>query len=67
MDSGNYQYLEILERGTDKIVKRFNSLGRTLRQLEKAQIGCNINLNHEKFYTRIETYDKPQEIIDGEY
>jgi hypothetical protein len=43
--------VEIVERGTDKVVKRIPCASE--RAAEKVERGANINLNHDGFYTRI--------------
>jgi hypothetical protein len=44
-------YVEIVEDGTDQVVKRMGPSPR--RTAEKIEAGVNINLNHEQFTTRI--------------
>jgi hypothetical protein len=47
-------FVEVVERGAaeKKVVKRIEC-GASERMAEKAQRGVNINLNHERFFTRI--------------
>ena len=49
MSSG--YYAEIVEFTTDKIVKRMGPMSE--RRAFKACYGAAINLDHEKFYTRV--------------
>lgn len=44
-------YVEIVELESGKVNKRMGPMGR--RKASKVQGGANINLNHERFYTRI--------------
>ena len=46
-------YIEIKEKSTNKVVKRFDVTGKHERMIEKFDDGLNINLNHDKFYTII--------------
>ena len=46
-------YIEIKEKSTKKVVKRFDVTGKHERMIEKFDDGLNINLNHDKFYTII--------------
>lgn len=44
-------YVEIVELEGGKVSKRMGPMGRA--KASKVQGGVNINLNHERFYTRI--------------
>ena len=44
----------IIEYETGKTVKEIDVTGKTDRQVEKVDDGLQINLNHERFYTRLE-------------
>lgn len=48
--------VEIVEHSTGKVVKRFKPVS-SERQADKLDRGVNINLNHERFFTRIEKGD----------
>ncbi len=43
-------YVEVVKFGSDEIVRKLGPF--TERKAEKVDIGLNINLNHEEFYTR---------------
>ena len=47
-------YLEIRNIKTDEAVKRINVTTKALREIERAERGMNINLNHNEYYTTIE-------------
>ena len=49
-----YMYLEIRNIKTDEAVKRINVTTKALREIERAERGMNINLNHNEYYTTIE-------------
>ena len=49
-------YVEIVEFGTKEIVKRIEC--KSERQADKVDNGANINLNHDKYYTRIVTEEE---------
>lgn len=44
-------YTEVVEISTDKIEKRFGPFGK--RKCEKLESGLLINLNEDKFFTRV--------------
>ena len=44
-------YVEIVEFESGEVVKRFEC--DTERQADRIDDGANINLNHDKFYTRV--------------
>jgi hypothetical protein len=53
----NY-YVEIVETDTDKVEKRMGP--HTKQMANRIEDGVNINLNHEKYFTRVvEEEDKP--------
>lgn len=45
-------FIEIVEREGGAVVKRIEC-GASERMAEKAQRGVNINLDHERFFTRL--------------
>jgi len=45
--------IQIVEYKTSSVVKEIDVTGKLERQIEKIDSGININLNHEKFFTRI--------------
>jgi hypothetical protein len=47
-----YVYLEIVEYGTDEVVKRMDVTNKSERLIERIERGVNINLNHNEFFTR---------------
>jgi len=51
-------YIEIVEFESGEVVKRFEC--DTERQADRFDSAANINLNHDKFYTRVvEDQDQP--------
>ena len=44
--------IEIVSYKTGKSVKTFDVSDKSERQIDKIDSGININLNHDKFYTR---------------
>jgi hypothetical protein len=50
MDNTYVEIVEIVD-GKDNVVKRMGPMSK--RKAEKVDGGANINLNHEKFFTRI--------------
>lgn len=45
--------IEIVETETGEVVHSIDCSGKTERQIERAERGVNINLNHQDFHTRI--------------
>lgn len=45
--------IEIVEYATDKVVKTIDCHDKSERQVEKVDDGVNINLDHDRFYTRM--------------
>lgn len=45
--------VQIVEMATDTVFDAIDCERMTFRSVEKVERGVNINLNHEKFYTRI--------------
>lgn len=45
-------YVEIVDTETDEVVKRMGPMSE--RRAEQVEDGANINLDHERFHTRIE-------------
>jgi hypothetical protein len=50
-------YVEVLKIGTDEIVRRLGPHDE--RTAERVERGVSINLDHEKFYTRIVEDEQP--------
>ncbi len=46
-------FVDIIEYEGDKVEKTLGPYG-TERQADRADDGVNINLNHERFYTRVD-------------
>lgn len=46
-----FQYIEIIETKTKKVVCRMDVSGKSERSIEKIEDGVNINLNHKDFHT----------------
>lgn len=44
-------YVEVVEYGTDKVVKQLGPMSE--RKADRVDDGLNINLDHDKYYTRI--------------
>lgn len=53
----NY-YVEIVARKDDKVVRRMGPMSE--HKADKVESGANINLDHERFYTRV-TEEEPCE------
>lgn len=51
--------IEIVAYGTDEVVKTIDCPGKSERQVDKIDRGVNINLDHERFYTRIVEKQQP--------
>lgn len=50
--------IEIVEYSTEAVVESVDVSGKNERQIDKIDRGININLDHDKFYTRILTHQK---------
>jgi len=46
-----FQYIEIIETKTKKVVCRMDVSGKGERTIERIEDGVNINLNHKDFHT----------------
>ena len=53
-------YIEIIKMEGNIVVKRMDVTDRSERSREKVEAGVNINLNHNEFFTDVNTY--PQEM-----
>jgi len=47
--------IEVIEYNTGKIVKTLDVSGKSEQAIDRIDIGLNINLNHDRFYTRLST------------
>ena len=47
------KYLEIIEFGTNEVVKRTDVSSLTERGVQRMENGMNINLNHDKYFTKL--------------
>lgn len=56
-----FVYVEIVDRMTRKVTHRIDCHGDN-RRAYKVQDGVNINLNHDEFFTKVQSYDTEQEI-----
>ncbi len=58
-----FVYVEVVSFDTDKVVNRIDVTKNSERSRERVENGLNINLNHDKYFTRIQTYSesKPKE------
>lgn len=59
----NYTYLEIRKRENDEVVKRIDVTDKSERQIDRCEMGMNINLNHEEYYTEQNTNKTPLPVI----
>ena len=57
-------YIEIIRMAGNIVVKRMDVSGRSERSIEKIKSGANINLNHNEFFTDVNTY--PQEMPESD-
>ncbi len=58
--------IEVVEHETERVVEIIDPDGRHPNwRLDRADAGLNINLNHEKYYTRVIYSDTSQENNDG--
>lgn len=56
-----YTYIEVVE--FDKgVVHRIDVTGKSERAIDRAEDGMQHNLNHERFFTRIQCYEVPQKL-----
>jgi len=46
------RFIEIVAHEGEEVIHRIDITGRTERAIELVERGMNINLNHEKYYTR---------------
>ena len=53
-----HYYVEIVEYETEQVVDRIDC-GASGRRADRIDDGVNINLNHERFYTRIVEEKEP--------
>lgn len=44
--------IEVVEAATDTVVRRLDVTDRTPNARERIEAGANINLDHERYYTR---------------
>jgi hypothetical protein len=51
--TGGKMKIEIVEFETEKVIKTFDVTGKSERQIEKIENGININLDLERFYSRV--------------
>jgi hypothetical protein len=51
MEQQIYSYIEIKELETGKVIQRLDVSDKSQKTIEKAEMGMNINLNHQKYYT----------------
>ena len=47
------KYLEVVKSSTEEVVKSIDVTDSSDRYIEKMEIGLNINLNHDQYYTRV--------------
>lgn len=52
-----FQYIEIIETKTGKVVCRMDVSGKSTRSIERIDDGVNINLNHKDFHTATKDSD----------
>ena len=45
------KYIEIIERETKKVEKRFDVSDKSERSIDRIELGMNINLNHTEYHT----------------
>ena len=45
-------YIQVVSFETEEVIHQIEITGKTHTQIERIDNGLNINLNHEKFYTR---------------
>lgn len=58
-----HKYIEIYNKLTDLVVKRVDVTGKSEKQIDTAESGMNINLNHQSFATRIIESEVELEIL----
>lgn len=54
-------YIEIIDKDTGEAVETVDVSGRSGRDAHKVQRGMNINLNHDRYYTRLVDDSRPKE------
>jgi uncharacterized FlaG/YvyC family protein len=54
--------IEVVDNETGEVVKTIDVTSRSDREVEKIDSGLNINMNHERYFTRIV---KVTECLDG--
>lgn len=56
-------YIEIIDKSTKEVVKRLDVTGKSDRSIDRCEMGMNINLNSEKYYTQQNTTENELPII----
>lgn len=51
-------YIEIIRKSDKVVVKRIDVTGSGERSIDRTEMGVNINLNHNEYYTDTNEYDK---------
>lgn len=59
-----YKYIEIKRRLDEEVVKRLDVSTLTEKSAERIEMGMNINLNHNEYYTSSFESEIKLEIID---
>lgn len=52
-------YIEVRKRD-DTVVHRIDVTGKPERAIDRVKIGMAINLNHDQYYIKVETYEAEQ-------
>lgn len=56
-----YTYIEVVRFTDQRVVKRVDVTGRSSRSADKVERGMNTNMNHAEYFTRVKTFNEPQE------
>lgn len=58
-----YKYLEVVDDDSNEVVQRLDVSDKSERSVERIENGMNINLNHSKYTTQINTSEVKLSII----